>query len=244
VLVNLLSNAVKYTKEQGQIWLTIRREGNMAAVSVRDNGIGLAPDMLPRVFDLFAQASQGLDRSRGGLGIGLTLVRRIVEMHGGTISVTSPGEGQGSEFTVRLPAVDQQTASQTPQDEPAATRGQGLRILVVDDNRDAAQTLSMLLKASGHKTAVAFDGKRALELAADFRPDVALLDIGLPGMTGLELANLLRQDLPEVFLVAVSGYGHPEDRARSRAAGFDEHLVKPAALSELLSILNARKTAR
>jgi CheY-like chemotaxis protein len=239
VLVNLITNAIKYTKEEGQIWIKVAREGNDAIISVTDTGIGIAPEMLPRVFELFAQAEQGLDRSRGGLGIGLTLVRRIIELHGGSVHVASPGVGRGSEFTVRLPVIETpaEAAETRPARSPAAST---LRILVVDDNRDAAQSLSMLLKASGHDTATAYSGQRALELATNFRPQVALLDIGLPGMSGLELASQLRQTHAGIFLVAVSGYGQAEDRARTKAAGFDEHFVKPVRLDDLIKVLAGR----
>jgi PAS domain S-box-containing protein len=243
VLVNLITNAIKYTKEEGQIWIKIVREENDAVIAVKDTGIGIAPEMLPRVFELFAQAEQGLDRSRGGLGIGLTLVRRIVDLHGGSVHVASPGVGMGSEFTVRLPAVEPpaEAALARPAHSPATS---SLRILVVDDNRDAAQSLSMLLKASGHETAIAYSGQRALELAANFHPQVALLDIGLPGMNGLELGEQLRQSHPGIFLVAVSGYGQADDRARTKAAGFDEHFVKPVRLDDLLRALVGRVGAR
>ena len=239
VLVNLITNAIKYTKEEGQIWIKVARAGNDAIISVTDTGIGIAPDMLPRVFELFAQAEQGLDRSRGGLGIGLTLVRRIIELHGGSVHVASPGVGRGSEFTVRLPVIETpaEAAETWPARSPAAS---SLRILVVDDNRDAAQSLSMLLKASGHDTATAYSGQRALELAVNFRPQIALLDIGLPGMSGLELAAQLRQTHPGIFLVAVSGYGQADDRARTKAAGFDEHFVKPVRLDDLIKVLAGR----
>jgi PAS domain S-box-containing protein len=239
VLVNLITNAIKYTKDQGQIWLKIAREGNEAVIAVKDTGIGIAAEMLPRIFDLFAQAEQGLDRSRGGLGIGLTLVRRIVELHGGTVTVSSPGVGMGSEFTVRLPITE-------PRQEESSARAvetpklKGQRILVVDDNRDAAITLSLLLKASGHETAMAYGAQKAIELAGTFKPQIALLDIGLPGMNGLELGSLLRQSNPDIFLVAISGYGQAEDRARTKAAGFDEHFVKPVRLDDLLGVLAGR----
>lgn len=239
VLVNLVTNAIKYTKDQGQIWLRIAREGSDAVISVKDTGIGIAAEMLPRIFDLFAQAEQGLDRSRGGLGIGLTLVRRIVELHGGTVTVASPGVGMGSEFTVRLPAIEppQGETSGRAAETPRTKRQ---RILVVDDNRDAAITLSLLLKASGHETAMAYNAQKAIELAGTFKPQIALLDIGLPGMNGLELASLLRQTNPNIFLVAVSGYGQAEDRVRTKAAGFDEHFVKPVRLDDLLGVLAGR----
>jgi PAS domain S-box-containing protein len=238
VLVNLLTNAFKYTKEEGKVWLKIAREGDEAVITVKDTGIGIDAEMLPRVFDLFAQAKQGLDRSRGGLGIGLTLVRRIVELHGGTVSVTSPGVGLGSEFMVRLPIAAaspeglEDGADNSPQ---CKTR----RILVVDDNTDAAQTLALLLKASGHETAIAYEGQGALKLMTSFRPEIALVDIGLPGMSGLELASHLREVRPEIYLVAISGYGQTNDLARSKAVGFDKHFTKPVRFEELLRVLDA-----
>lgn len=237
VLVNLLTNAIKFTKDQGEIWLKVAREGEEAVIRVKDSGIGIAPEMLPRVFDLFAQASQGLDRSRGGLGIGLTLVRRIVELHGGTASVTSAGIGSGSEFVVRLPIAAQPVETER---EPTERRHRkySRRILVVDDNHDAALTLSLLLRASGHETAIAYEGRGALELVPSFQPEFALVDIGLPGMSGLELASRLRKSYPHIFLVAVSGYGQAEDLARSKAVGFDKHFIKPVRLEELLRVLD------
>ena len=246
VMVNLLSNASKYTPEGGQIWLELAHDERDAIVTVRDTGIGIAAPMLPRVFDMFAQAEQGAARAQGGLGIGLTLVRRLIEMHGGQISVDSPGPGKGSTFTVRLPLAQPPAASEAapqpaaPLPEPAAAP-QSLRILVVDDNRDAAQTLSRLLRLSGHQTQVAFDGQAALQLAADQRPQLALLDIGLPVMDGYELARRLKKDHPGITLAAISGYGQAADLERSREAGFDEHFVKPVKLESLMRLIEARQ---
>jgi PAS domain S-box-containing protein len=236
VLVNLLTNAAKYTKEGGQVGLTVSREGQQAVIAIKDTGIGLSADMLPRVFDMFAQAEQGLDRAQGGLGIGLTLVRSLVEMHGGTVAATSPGPALGSEFTVRLPLVEaprQFTAVKNP--APAAVRPQ--RILIVDDNHDAATTLAFLLKASGHKTEIAFEGTQALDKATAFEPTVALLDIGLPGMDGYQLAACLKEAYPGLCLVALSGYGQADDRARAKEAGFNAHFIKPVMIDDLLGAL-------
>jgi signal transduction histidine kinase len=243
VLSNLLTNAVKYTKEGGRVWLTVRREGPEAVIRVKDTGIGIAPEMLSRVFELFTQAEQGLDRSRGGLGIGLTLVRKLVEMHGGSATAASDGLGHGSEFTVRLPAIDAPASPFPATRKPEVQATTPLRILVVDDNQDAALTLSLLLRASGHETAVAHEGQQALEIAARFRPAVALLDLGLPGMDGFQLAQRLREQIDGLCLVAISGYGQPEDLTRSSAAGFRDHFVKPLKLDDLMNLLEAQRVA-
>jgi CheY-like chemotaxis protein len=250
VLVNLLSNAAKYTPDGGQIWLQLARDGNEAVVTVRDNGIGIASGMLPRVFDMFAQAEQGRDRAQGGLGIGLTLVRRLVEMHGGHIAVFSAGPGKGSTFTVRLPLAQPAAAGHlapAPAPTNAAAQknsnGQPLRILIVDDNRDAAQTLARLLKLTGHQTQVAFDGPSALTLAADQPPQLALLDIGLPIIDGYELAGRLKAAHPGIVLAAISGYGQAADRQRAKEAGFDEHFTKPVKLESLLELIESRHSA-
>jgi CheY-like chemotaxis protein len=258
VVMNLLSNAAKYTPERGEIWLTVARDsagkGNAsdageAVLTVRDTGIGIAGEMLPKVFDMFAQAEQGLARSQGGLGIGLTLVRKLVEMHGGRITVESPGTGQGSTFTVRLPLarppVAAPAAAQSlppPKAAESSSATTSLRVLIVDDNRDAAQTLARLLKLSGHTTEVAFDGPNALQLASQGRPQLALLDIGLPVMDGYELAVRLKQAHPGLYIAAISGYGQAADRQRAKEAGFDQHFVKPVKLESLLQMLEERKT--
>ncbi len=227
VFANLLNNAAKYTEKGGHIRVAVGRDGGSAVVRVSDDGVGMAPELLPRVWDLFTQAERSLDRSQGGLGLGLTLVRRLVEMHGGTVEARSEGLGRGSEFVVRLPAVEELAAS-----SPAAARpapGRGRRVLVVDDNTDAADSLAMLLGLGGHDVRTAYHGQAALELAPAFRPDVVVLDIGLPGMSGYETAHWLRlqPDMDSVVLVALTGYGQDEDRRKSREAGFDHHLVKP-----------------
>ena len=243
VVVNLLTNAAKYTEVGGQVWVTVKLADSLGQceLRVRDTGVGIAPGLLPRVFDLFTQAERSLDRSQGGLGIGLALVQRLVEMHGGTVEVTSV-LGQGSEFTVRLPLLKEDGKMRKFEVEPAGTTaaaGSPLKVLVVDDNEDSAESLAMLLQVCGHDVRLAHDGLRALEEATDYRPDVVLLDIGLPKMDGYEVAAKLRQQ-PEYLtcvLVALTGYGQESDRQRSLDAGFDHHLVKPADFAKLQQIL-------
>jgi CheY-like chemotaxis protein len=213
---------------------------------VRDSGIGIAQSLLPHVFDLFTQGERTLDRSQGGLGIGLTLVRRIVEMHGGAVEALSAGAGQGSEFIVRLPVIQSKPreAAAVKVSEPVSN--QALRILVVDDNVDAAESIAMLLSLDGHDVRSVHDAQRALDLAAEFGPDLVLLDIGLPGMDGYEVARRLRlrQDLTPLRLVAVTGYGQQEDRDRARDAGFDQHLVKPVEPDALNAVLGSVQAAK
>jgi PAS domain S-box-containing protein len=249
VVANLLNNAAKYTEEGGQIWLDARVEGGMVVISVRDTGFGIPPALLPRIFDLFTQAERTLDRSQGGLGIGLTLVRRLVEMHGGTVEARSEGVGKGSEFIVRLPLLplpELVDGSRLELQAPPSGTGQerGLRILVVDDNVDAAESIAMLLSMQGHETQSVHSARAALEAVPSFLPDVVLLDIGLPEMDGYEVARRLRSQhsnaIERMRLVAVTGYGQPEDRERAKEAGFDRHLVKPVepdALNEFLRSL-------
>ncbi len=249
VVGNLLANAAKYTEPNGRIWLTARREGNAVVLSVRDAGIGIAPDMLTKVFDLFVQADQAADRSQGGLGIGLTLVRSLVEMHGGTVEARSPGLGSGSEFVVRLPLASVQPADPGPRGKDAhpgqATPPSGHRLLVVDDNQDAANSLALLLSLQGHEVRVAHDGRAALELLNGYRPEVIFLDIGMPGMDGYEVARRVRRQrgLEAVRLAALTGWGQQEDRRRSAEAGFDHHLVKPVDPNALEEVLSRLKTA-
>jgi CheY-like chemotaxis protein len=239
ILVNLLTNAAKYTDEGGHIWLTVQQEGDECVLRLRDTGVGIAPELLPRIFDLFSQAERSLDRSQGGLGIGLALVRRLVEMHLGRVEVYS-ALGLGSEFVVRLPVV--LTPAPQPPSNPKETvlsTGASLRVLVVDDNVDTVQTLAMLLKTSGHDVRTAHTGPTALEAALDYRPSVVLLDIGLPGLNGYEVAKRIRQQpvLHNILLVAMTGYGQEIDRQRSQEAGFDHHLVKPTDFSKVQQIL-------
>jgi PAS domain S-box-containing protein len=233
VVANLLSNAAKYTAEGGHIWLTVEQEGSQAVVRVRDNGMGISADLLPHVFELFTQGDHSLARSEGGLGIGLTLVQRLVEMHGGSVEAHSAGPRQGSEFVVRLPAVQGppellvEDGGPECYQRPLTLRR---RVLVVDDNLDAAESLASLLRVGGHEVRTVHDGPTALQMAETFRPEVVLLDIGLPRMDGYEVARRLRQQTAahKVLLVAVTGYGQEEDRQRAEEAGFDAHLVKPA----------------
>ncbi len=239
VVVNLLNNAAKYTDEGGHIWLSVEQEDHVCVLRVRDTGIGIAPELLPRIFDLFTQAGRSLARSQGGLGVGLCLVHRLVEMHGGTVMAYS-ALGHGSEFVVRLPIVES-PALQEPSSpaETAEPSGPALRLLVVEDNVDAAQSLAMLLRDSGHQVRMAHTGPTALEAALDYRPNVVLLDIGLPGMDGYEVAKRIRQQpaLQGIVLVAMTGYGQDADRQRSQEVGFDHHLVKPADFGRMQQIL-------
>jgi signal transduction histidine kinase len=242
VLTNLLINAAKYTEEGGRITLAARRDGPDIVLAVRDTGIGIPSDMLSAVFDLFTQVEQSIDRSQGGLGVGLTLVRRLVEMHGGSVSASSAGPGQGSEFVVRLPAQTSAMATSPARREPnGRPPSKALRVLVVDDNIDTADTLARLLELEGHHVRRAHDGPTALETANAFLPDAVVLDLGLPGMDGFEVARRLRARAEGngPLLVAVSGYGRDEDRHKSRQAGFDHHLVKPAEIGTLRSLLTA-----
>jgi CheY-like chemotaxis protein len=240
VVANLLTNAAKYTPPGGQIEIAAGRDGDDVVIDVRDNGNGIAPELLPRVFDLFVQGRQEMDRGNGGLGIGLALVRSLVQLHGGSVSAHSAGAGKGSTFTVRLPALERSGMGAQPAANSDAIRvaSRPRRVLLVDDNEDALDMLAELLRAAGHEVRVALDGAAALEIAKAFRAEAAVLDIGLPGMDGYELARRLRAR-PEgpPLLIALSGYGQESDRERSEAAGFALHLVKPLEVSELLVAL-------
>ncbi len=242
VFANLLMNSAKYTEPGGTVEVRGDREASQVVLRVRDSGMGIAPDLLPRVFDLFVQAHSALDRSQGGLGLGLTIVRTLVQMHGGVVRVASAGQGKGSEFTVELPALDASALVPRPPPPTTAPRGSlavAQRVLGVDDNVDAAEALGEALSALGYSTATAFDGPGALDAAAKEPPQVAFLDIGLPVMDGYELARRLRELLgPSVKLVALTGYGQDHDRARSLDAGFDEHLVKPVELARIEALLH------
>jgi PAS domain S-box-containing protein len=237
IVANLVHNAVKYTHDGGAIEVAVRVVERKAVLEVTDDGPGIAPELIGRVFDLFAQGDRGVDRSDGGLGIGLTLVRRLVEMHGGSVEARSEGLGRGATFRVTLPLLDDADAGA---DAPASAgpSGESLRILVVDDNADVLTSMTMLLELDGHTVTTAQDGASTFAAVTDFRPDVVLLDLGLPGVDGYEIARGLRNLLgPRVLLVAVTGYGQPEDRARSRAAGFDHHLLKPVDFDALQALL-------
>ncbi len=240
VVQNLVGNAVKYTPERGRITITAARESDKAVLRVRDSGIGIPADLLPRVFDLFVQGDRSLDRTDGGLGIGLTLVKRLVEMHGGSVEAKSAGPDKGSEFTVLLPLAPIHDIAREPTAEAAGTPTPR-RVLVVDDNRDAANTLAALLETMGHDVQTAYDGPHAVSVAVHYRPDAVFLDIGLPGMNGYEVARELRMlpGLAGTTLIAFTGYGQDEDRRRVFEAGFDHHLVKPAGARDLARILDA-----
>jgi PAS domain S-box-containing protein len=247
VLTNLLDNAAKYTPEGGAIALVVERldAEKKVLVRVRDTGIGMTPEVLETIFELFSQADHSLDRAAGGLGIGLTLARRLVEMHGGTLEAFSGGPGMGSEFVVTLPLAEEtrpeaKPAAAKPKSRPATSR----RILIVDDNEDAAESISMMLSLDGHEVRTAYDGPGALEAAGAFRPDVILLDIGLPGMDGYEIARRLKKNgrLDRALLVAVTGYGQEEDRRRAEAAGFDLHLTKPVQPERLRELVNRSRS--
>jgi two-component system CheB/CheR fusion protein len=240
VISNLLINACKYTDSGGHIVVTVKREMGNVLIHVIDNGIGISPDLLPYVFDLFVQAGRTLDRTQGGLGIGLTLVRQLIELHGGTVEAKSAGLKKGSEFIVHLPIIAEAeatlpaTSPVTPQNLPKR------RILVIEDNVDSANTTQMFLEMQGHTVQIAFGGLSGIEIAQKFKPEVILLDIGLPGMDGYEVARRLRK-LPEtekVLLIALSGYGQADDRRKSKEAGFDHHLVKPAGINQLQALLS------
>ncbi len=237
VFANLLNNAAKYTNTGGTVTLAARRERSTAVVSVRDDGIGIEPALLSSVFDMFMQVDRSARRTQGGLGIGLTLVRSLVTMHGGTVYARSEGSGRGSEFVVRLPLVSAETVENQEAAflKPLPPR----KILVVDDNEDAAESLGALLTALGAKVKTAHDGREALSAVDDFTPDVVLLDIGMPGMDGYEVSRRIRTKFSheQVTLIALTGWGQEEDRRRSRAAGFDHHLVKPPDLEKLRELL-------
>lgn len=248
VFLNLLNNSAKYTDRGGQIWLSAERQDDTVVVRVRDNGAGIPPQMLPRIFEMFTQVDRSLERAQGGLGIGLTLVRRLVEMHGGSVEAHSEGTGKGSEFIVRL-FVARNAGLENPSEGSnggdAGPAGRRHRILVVDDNQDAANSLAMLLRMKGHDVRTAYDGLEAVDAAATHKPDVVLLDVGLPRLNGFDVARRIREGESQghVVLVALTGWGHDEDRRRSKEAGFDHHMVKPAdpaALDRVLESLASR----
>ncbi|MFO0910870.1 MAG: ATP-binding protein [Isosphaeraceae bacterium] len=239
IVLNLLTNAAKYTEDGGLIQISARREDHEAVIVVRDNGMGIPPEKLPEMFRLFAQGDRSLARSEGGLGIGLTIVQKLAEMHGGRIEAHSDGPGRGSTFTVRLPlALKPDSAPTDDRPRPTST-GKGTRILVVDDNADTAAAMVQLLSMLGNHVISADNGPEALDSAHAFHPDLILLDIGLPGMDGYQVAQALRKDasLDQTVIIAVSGYGQEDDRRRSQAAGFDHHLVKPVDFDQLLSLI-------
>lgn len=240
VIANLLNNAAKYTRPGGEIKVHVAVENNELILSVEDNGIGIPEAALPTIFDMFNQVDRNMDHAQGGLGIGLTLVRQIVEMHGGTVSVAST-ENVGSVFVVRLPIITCETACEAKNGVDKINDAKSLRIMVVDDNVDAAQSLSQLLQFSGHTLFVAHDGHEAVKMAQGHRPHIAFLDIGMPGMDGYETASAIRkiQGLEDMILVALTGWGAEEDKKRSQEAGFNNHLIKPAELSAIQSLLSS-----
>jgi PAS domain S-box-containing protein len=249
VVTNLLNNAAKFTPESGRIEISTARKNGDAAIEVRDNGAGISDDVLPMIFDLFVQSGRTLDGSQGGLGIGLTLVKRLTEMHGGSVAATSNGPGSGSVFTVRVPlaapGASMEDAQMTLDAGAQASSARRLRVLVVDDNRDSADSLRMLLSAFGNEAQTAYDGHRALELASEWRPELIVLDIGLPSMSGYDVVKRLRT-IPETagaVIVALTGYGSESDRHRSAEAGFDDHLVKPVDMKRLEELLARTRRA-
>jgi signal transduction histidine kinase/ActR/RegA family two-component response regulator len=248
VLANLIHNAAKYMDQAGRIQLSAERQGEQAVVRIKDTGVGIPAAMLPRIFDMFTQLDSSRDRSEGGLGIGLTLVQSLVELHGGTVEAHSEGQGKGSEFVVRVPApADLQTAASPAAAHEGAPEaaGAGRRILVVDDNRDAAETLVLLLQMMGNQVQEAHDGLEAVAAAASFRPEIILLDIGLPGLNGYQAARRIREQDggSGIVLVALTGWGQDEDRRRSKEAGFDHHLTKPVDLADLQALLAGHRPA-
>jgi two-component system CheB/CheR fusion protein len=247
-LSNLLNNAAKYTPPGGRIELEVERQDGAVLLKVRDNGIGISAAALSGIFELFAQVDLSLERSPGGLGIGLSLARRLIAMHGGTLTAHSDGPGKGTEFTVRLPVTAAGAAAKPAAPRPPAAKPAPRRILLVDDNRLAAMSLSLLLRTGQHEVRLAHDGEEAVRAAAEFRPEVVVLDIGLPKLNGYDAARKIRQETwgRNMVLIALTGWGQDEDKRRAREAGFDHHLVKPvdaATLTQLLDSLDQARTA-
>jgi signal transduction histidine kinase/ActR/RegA family two-component response regulator len=249
VVTNLLNNAAKFTPESGRVEICTSRKNGDAVVEVKDNGAGISDEVLPMIFDLFVQSGRTLDGSQGGLGIGLTLVKRLTEMHGGSVAAASGGPGKGSVFTVRLPlaapGATMEDAQLTLDAGARASSAGRLRVLVVDDNRDSADSLRMLLSALGNEAQTAYDGQGALQLAADWRPELIVLDIGLPSMSGYDVVKRLRAapETADAVVVALTGYGSESDRHRSAEAGFDDHLVKPVDMTRLEELLARTRRA-
>jgi signal transduction histidine kinase len=242
MLANLLHNAAKFTDPGGRIHLTVARDAGQAVISVSDTGIGIPGELIPKVFELFTQVHSKADRAQGGLGIGLALVRRLAEMHGGTVTAHSEGPGRGTEFTVRIPALATQKVGGSPINAPGPiVIGEPRRILVADDNRDAAESLELQLQLAGHDVRIVHDGVQALAVANDFKPHIVLLDLGMPKMDGYETARTIRRHSwgKSVALIALTGWGQPQDRERTAEAGFDLHLVKPVHEAQLFEALGS-----
>jgi CheY-like chemotaxis protein len=248
VIANILHNAAKFMDPGGKIRLTVRREGLQAVIKISDTGIGIAPEVVPKIFELFTQVHSKAERSQGGLGIGLALVRRLTEMHGGTVGVHSDGPGRGSEFTVRLPVMVAPLAALSNQSRESVSIPTiaPQRILVADDNHDAADALSLQLQLAGHDVRTVHNGADALTVYRAFDPDIVLLDLGMPKMDGYEVARQLRlaQTGRKAALIALTGWGQQQDRDRTTAAGFDAHLVKPVAEGQLFRALAAAVEGR
>jgi CheY-like chemotaxis protein/two-component sensor histidine kinase len=243
IISNFLTNAVKYSNRGTRIWITAQNLLDEVSISVRDEGIGISADMLPRVFDIFAQADAAADSAQGGMGIGLALVQALTELHGGTVQARSAGAGTGSEFILRLPKVSASTAERVDDRRGAATARDipGSTFLVADDLADSADSLALLLRQLGHKVHTAYDGEQAFAAADKFRPRVALLDIGMPKMNGYDLARKIRAQPwgKDMLLIALSGWGQQEDRRRSKEAGFTHHLVKPLDFGDLAAVMKS-----
>jgi len=243
VLMNLLSNAVKYTGPNGHIRVTVARDNEEAVLRVRDDGRGIAPDLLPKIFDLFVQAEPHARRGGDGVGIGLTLVLKVVELHGGTVTASSAGPGHGSEFVVRFPIARAAAEIAAPPASEASGACAPLRVIAVDDSVDLADSLALMLRFMGHEVRAFYDGQAALDAVDEFRPDLVIVDIGMPGMDGYELARRLRLTpaAGKAFIVALTGWGGADDRAQSRAAGINEHLVKPVEPRALERVVGASR---
>ncbi len=235
VFSNLLNNAAKYTKRGGQISISAAREGEEVVIHIADNGIGISPELLPRVFDMFLQADSAIERSHGGLGIGLTLVKKLVEMHDGRVEAFSEGENKGSDFVVTLPASPMQASEGSDSEKNKPGKTAAVRVLVVDDNIDSARTLGWMLELQGHEVQLAFDAKEAMAAAEKFQPSIVMMDIGLPGMTGYELCPAMRKmpGMEDAVFIAQTGWGQEKHVRQSREAGFDHHLIKPVELNKL-----------
>jgi CheY-like chemotaxis protein len=245
VTMNIITNAAKYMDPGGHIEISARQQGEEAVLSVKDNGIGMDASTLAHAFDMFFQADSSLERSQSGLGIGLSLVRSVVELHGGKVEGISAGPGRGSEFVVRLPieaaAAESQTGASPAADD--VKPGKARRVLVVDDNRDAAESLAMFLQLSGHTVHTAFDGEEALDAAESFRPEVVLLDLGMPKLNGYEVCRRIRAQEwgRNLLIVAQTGWGQDDDKLRTREAGFDGHLVKPVDPASVIKLVAQAK---